>query len=74
MPYGDSQFDLVVSNSLVHHLPNPLSFFQELKRVLKPNGGIFIRDLFRPRDQATMNALVDSIGAEYNEHQKKIIS
>ncbi|PMB04238.1 SAM-dependent methyltransferase, partial [Fischerella thermalis CCMEE 5273] len=70
MPYGDRQFDLVVSNSLVHHLPNPLSFFQELKRVLKPNGGIFIRDLFRPRDQATMNALVDSIGAEYNEHQK----
>lgn len=72
MPYGDRQFDLVVSNSLVHHLPNPLSFFQELKRVLKPNGGIFIRDLFRPRDQATMNALVNSIGAEYNEHQKKL--
>lgn len=72
MPYGDRQFDLVVSNSLVHHLPDPLSFFQELKRVLKPNGGIFIRDLFRPRDQATMNALVDSIGAEYNEHQKKL--
>ncbi|PMB35934.1 SAM-dependent methyltransferase, partial [Fischerella thermalis CCMEE 5319] len=72
MPYGDRQFDLVVSNSLVHHLPNPLSFFQELKRVLKPNGGIFIRDLFRPRDEATMNALVDSIGAEYNEHQKKL--
>ncbi|KOP26105.1 methyltransferase [Hapalosiphon sp. MRB220] len=72
MPYADGQFDMVVSNSLVHHLPNPLSLFRELKRVLKPNGGIFIRDLFRPQDEATMNALVDSIGTEYNEHQKKL--
>ncbi|RUR81774.1 class I SAM-dependent methyltransferase [Chlorogloeopsis fritschii PCC 9212] len=72
LPYADRQFDLVVSNSLIHHLPDPLSFFSEIKRVLKPNGGIFLRDLFRPADEATMNALVDSIGKEYNEHQKKL--
>ncbi len=72
MPYKDEQFDIVVSNSLVHHLPDPLSLFRELKRVLKPNGGIFIRDLFRPYDEVTTDALVGSIGAEYNEHQKKL--
>ncbi|MFQ4144092.1 class I SAM-dependent methyltransferase [Chlorogloeopsis sp. ULAP02] len=72
LPYADGQFDLIVSNSLVHHLPDPLSFFSEIKRVLKPNGGIFLRDLFRPADEATMNALVNSIGKEYNEYQKKL--
>jgi ubiquinone/menaquinone biosynthesis C-methylase UbiE len=72
LPYKDGQFDMVISNSLVHHIPDPLPFFSELKRVLKPNGGIFIRDLLRPAEEATMNALVESIGVEYNAHQKKL--
>jgi ubiquinone/menaquinone biosynthesis C-methylase UbiE len=72
LPYQDEQFDMVVSNSLVHHLPDPLPFFSEIKRVLKPNGGIFIRDLFRPVDETTINALVNTIGREYNIHQKKL--
>lgn len=63
---------MVISNSIVHHLPDPLPFFLEIKRVLKPNGEIFIRDLFRPTDEATMNALVDSIGDDYDEHQKML--
>jgi ubiquinone/menaquinone biosynthesis C-methylase UbiE len=72
LPYQDQQFDMVVSNSLIHHLPDPLPFFSELKRVLKPNGGIFIRDLFRPADEITINALVNNIGTEYNPHQSKL--
>lgn len=72
LPYQDGQFDLVISNSLVHHLPDPLPFFLELKRVLKPKGAICIRDLLRPADEATMNSLVESIGTEYNDDQKKL--
>ncbi len=72
LPYGDKQFDMVISNSLVHHLPNPLPFFQEIKRVLKPNGGIFLRDLFRPVDKQAVNTLVNNIGTEYDEHQQKL--
>lgn len=72
LPYQDEQFDIFISNSLVHHLPNPLPFFVELKRVLKPQGAICIRDLLRPPDENTMNNLVESIGVEYNEHQRKL--
>ncbi len=72
LPYQDGQFDIFISNSLVHHLPNALPFFVELKRVLKPQGAICIRDLLRPPDENTMNNLVESIGVEYNEHQKKL--
>ncbi len=72
LPYQDGQFNMVISNSLVHHLPNPLPFFLELKRVLQPGGAICIRDLLRPCDEAIMNRLVESIGTEYNDHQKKL--
>lgn len=72
MPYENEYFDMVISNSIVHHLPDPLPFFQEVKRVLKPNGALLIRDLIRPSDEATMEALVAEIGAEYNAHQKKL--
>jgi len=72
MPYSDHHFDMVISNSIVHHLPDALPFFREVKRVLKPNGGILLRDLLRPADQATMDAHVSSIGAEYNDYQKKL--
>ena len=72
LPYPDAHFDMVISNSLIHHLPDPLPFLKELKRVLKPNGGILIRDLIRPKNEDIMNGLVDSIGTEYDEHQKML--
>jgi len=75
LPYQDGQFDMVISNSIVHHLPDPLPFLLEIKRVLKPNGAIFIRDLIRPLDEATMNAFVESIGREsdYDERQNMLL-
>lgn len=72
LPYPDENFDLVISNSLVHHLPDPLPFLLEIKRVLKPNGGILLRDLIRPIDEETVNNLVKSIGTEYSTHQKQL--
>ncbi len=72
LPYRDGQFDMVISNSLIHHLPNPLPFFQQLQRVLKPHGSLFLRDLFRPVNEEIINILVDSIGTEYDDHQKKL--
>ena len=72
LPYPDDYFDAVVSNSLVHHLPEPLPFLQELKRVLKPHGAIVLRDLLRPMDFATVDALVGSIGDGYDAHQQKL--
>lgn len=72
MPYKDSIFDLVISNSIIHHLPDPMPFFRELKRVLKPNGGIFLRDLMRPTDVETVNKIVTRIGPEYDDYQTQL--
>jgi ubiquinone/menaquinone biosynthesis C-methylase UbiE len=72
MPYPDARFDMVVSNSIVHHLPSPVPFLQELKRVLKPTGAIFLRDLLRPASQEALDAIVGSIGTDYNTHQTQL--
>ena len=72
MPYPDLEFDMVVSNSLVHHLPDPLSFFQEIKRLVRPGGAILIRDLIRPENDTVVNSLVAKIGEAYDPHQQQL--
>jgi ubiquinone/menaquinone biosynthesis C-methylase UbiE len=72
MAYPDLEFDLLISNSLVHHLPDPLSFFQEVKRLVRPGGAILIRDLIRPDSDEIVNDLVDKIGAGYDAHQQQL--
>lgn len=66
LPYPGGAFDLVFSNSLLHHLPDPLPFWREVRRVTRPGGFIFVRDLFRPPSFADAQRLVDTYAA--NEH------
>jgi ubiquinone/menaquinone biosynthesis C-methylase UbiE len=72
LPYPESHFDMVVSNSIVHHLPDPLLFLMEVNRVTKPNGGIFIRDLFRPPDMKTLENLTQKYAGDSTEYQQKL--
>lgn len=39
IPYPDQYFDVVISQSVLEHLDNPLLAFREIARVLKPGGG-----------------------------------
>jgi len=48
LEYPDNSFDAVISNSLLHHIQNPLVVIQEALRVLKPEGALLIRDIRRP--------------------------
>jgi SAM-dependent methyltransferase len=48
LPFDEASFDLVTSNSVLHHLADPLAFLNEIARVAKPNGAVLIRDLLRP--------------------------
>ena len=41
-------FDLVVCNSVLHHIADPQKLFSEIARVVKPGGAILLRDLRRP--------------------------
>ena len=46
--FPDGNFDLVISNSLLHHLADPIGVFREMVRVTRRGGWILSRDLCRP--------------------------
>ena len=48
LPFSGRSFDLVLCNSLLHHLPDPLALLDEIARVSQPGGAILLRDLRRP--------------------------
>ncbi len=48
LPYGDNDFDIVLCNSVLHHLDDPVGTLDELARVAKPAGAVLVRDLLRP--------------------------
>jgi ubiquinone/menaquinone biosynthesis C-methylase UbiE len=44
LDFADNSFDLIVSFSVLHHIPNVSYVMSELIRVLKPNGILLIRE------------------------------
>jgi len=44
IPLEDGAFDLVVSSNTLHLIENPVSMFDEVHRVLKPEGRFIISD------------------------------
>ena len=41
-------YDTIVSNSLLHHLPEPMILWREVRRLSRPGSGVFVMDLLRP--------------------------
>ena len=74
MPFGALSFSAVISNSIVHHIPEPAGVLREMIRVLYPGGAVFIRDLLRPPDAATLQRLVSTYAGDANAHQQKMFA
>jgi ubiquinone/menaquinone biosynthesis C-methylase UbiE len=72
MPYRHEAFDAVISNSIVHHIPDPSSVVSEMIRVLRDRGVLFIRDLLRPNSIAEINHLVTTYAGGENAHSQQL--
>jgi cyclopropane fatty-acyl-phospholipid synthase-like methyltransferase len=51
--------DAVISNSLLHHLPNPLQFWQKIRQLARPGAPVLVMDLLRPESPEAAQAIVD---------------
>lgn len=60
---GASLADAAISNSLVHHVPNPLQFWHKLRRAVKPGSPVLVMDLLRPESPEAAQAIVDRYAA-----------
>jgi ubiquinone/menaquinone biosynthesis C-methylase UbiE len=47
MPFEDNAFDVVLSSNTLHLINNPISMFDEIQRVLNPEGKFLISDFRR---------------------------
>ena len=72
--FPDHHFAAVISNSIIHHIPEPLIVFTEMVRVGQRSGVIFVRDLFRPDDEATLSHLVQTYAGDANAHQRMLFA
>ncbi len=74
LPLDTGRFSAVVSNSIVHHLAEPRGALAEAVRVCEPGGRLFFRDLLRPRDETTWQALVERYAGQASAHQRQLFA
>ena len=72
LPYADGAFDVVMSNSIIHHIPRPLDSLREMARMVPVGGLLFVRDLMRPPDLETLERFVRTYAGDANAHQRKM--
>ena len=65
----EEPYDAIISNSLLHHLINPLRFWFAIKQLIKPGGPVLVMDLLRPESPEAAQAIVD----QYAAHESPIL-
>ena len=72
MIFQDTYFDSVISNSIIHHIPDAKIVMQEMIRVLRPGGLVFVRDLCRPDSESVLEDLVAQYAAHETEYSRQL--
>lgn len=74
LPPDLGQFDVVMSNSLVHHLADPLPMFAGAVAYTTAGGLLFFRDLLRPANEATLKQLVETYAADAPAEARRLFA
>ena len=56
--------DAIISNSLLHHVPNPFQFWYAIKTLGKPGAPVLVMDLIRPDSREEAQDIVDKYAAD----------
>lgn len=60
-------WDALVSNSLLHHLPNPQALWESIVQLGAPGAAVQVMDLLRPDSEGQAERLVDQYAADAPE-------
>jgi ubiquinone/menaquinone biosynthesis C-methylase UbiE len=74
LSFKDGAFGALISNSIIHHIPEPKTSIAEMVRVCAQGATIFVRDLMRPSDSPTLEHLVKTYAGAANPHQQKMFA
>jgi ubiquinone/menaquinone biosynthesis C-methylase UbiE len=70
IPFMDACFGAVLCNGSLHHIPEPFECLAEMHRVCARGCTTFVRDLLRPPDVASLDAILNRHAAGANDHQR----
>jgi ubiquinone/menaquinone biosynthesis C-methylase UbiE len=74
LPFENAAFPVVISNSIIHHIPEPREVLAEAVRVTAPGGLLFHRDLCRPHDDHELRRIVETYAAGATAYQQKLFA
>jgi len=57
------QYDIIFSNSLLHHLPDPAVLWESVVSCAAPGATVFVMDLRRPETRSTARQMVELYAA-----------
>lgn len=58
--FNAGRYDVIVSNSLLHHLTNPDDLWDAFRRLALPGAAIMVMDLMRPPTKSMVDSIVES--------------
>lgn len=65
--FGGGRYDVIFSNSLLHHLTDPDDLWHAIRRLALPGATIMVMDLMRPPTQTTVDSIVDTYASSEPE-------
>jgi len=74
LPFGDNEFNLVLSVDALHHIYNRNEAFDEINRVLKSNGFYVLVDIAFPRFFGKFSIPIDNVIKYMKKNSLKIIN
>lgn len=66
-PLGSESFHAVASNSLLHHMPDPLDLWRAIRALAAPGGVVLVMDLIRPRSLIEAEQIVEKYAGKEPE-------
>lgn len=70
LPFEDAHFPTVISNSIVHHIPEPASVLTEAVRLAECT--LYFRDLMRPSSELELQHLVGTYTGGESPHAQQL--
>jgi ubiquinone/menaquinone biosynthesis C-methylase UbiE len=67
LPGVEGRFDAILAKDLLHHLPDPMVFWDEVKRLARGRVIVYVMDLFRPESERAARDIVESVSASEPE-------
>jgi ubiquinone/menaquinone biosynthesis C-methylase UbiE len=70
--FGADIFEGVISNTIIHHIPDPSPVLKTMARLVAPGGTLMVRDLARPDSTADVSRLVETYAAGESDQARDL--